>query len=98
MPATIETLGGRNDVTAARLARTDIRNCMTCHPSGPELNQSSSRNRVKPMFAGLRQRNQLADCGSGRWAAECACFRPPRFDDILYDVQSPAVAPLSESQ
>jgi isopentenyl diphosphate isomerase/L-lactate dehydrogenase-like FMN-dependent dehydrogenase len=50
---TIDTLGGRNAETAARLARTDTRNCRTCHPAGPELNQGTSRNRGKPMFAGL---------------------------------------------
>ena len=50
---TIDTLGGRNAETGARLARTDTRNCLTCHPSGPDVNQGSSRNRVKPMFAGL---------------------------------------------
>jgi isopentenyl diphosphate isomerase/L-lactate dehydrogenase-like FMN-dependent dehydrogenase len=50
---TIDTLGGRNAETAARLARTDTRNCRTCHPAGAELNQGTSRNRRKPMFAGL---------------------------------------------
>jgi 4-hydroxymandelate oxidase len=50
---TIDTLGGRNAETAARLARTDSRNCMTCHPSAPEVNQGTARNRVKPMLAGL---------------------------------------------
>jgi isopentenyl diphosphate isomerase/L-lactate dehydrogenase-like FMN-dependent dehydrogenase len=50
---TIDTLGGRNAETAARLARTDTRNCLTCHPSGPDVNQGTSRNRTKPMLAGL---------------------------------------------
>jgi isopentenyl diphosphate isomerase/L-lactate dehydrogenase-like FMN-dependent dehydrogenase len=50
---TIDTLGGRNAETAARLARTDTRNCLTCHPSGPDVNQGIARNRVKPMMAGL---------------------------------------------
>jgi 4-hydroxymandelate oxidase len=50
---TIDSLGGRNAETAARLARTDSRNCLTCHPSGADVNQGTSRNRVKPMFAGL---------------------------------------------
>src|SRR5215468_5182903 len=50
---TIDTLGGRNAETVARLARTDSRNCLTCHPSGPEFNQGIARNRRKPMFAGL---------------------------------------------
>jgi isopentenyl diphosphate isomerase/L-lactate dehydrogenase-like FMN-dependent dehydrogenase len=50
---TIDTLGGRNAETAARLARTDKRNCISCHPSGTNVNQGTSRNRAKPMFAGL---------------------------------------------
>ena len=50
---TVDTLGGRNAETGARLARTDTRKCLTCHPSGADVNQGTSRNRVKPMFAGL---------------------------------------------
>jgi isopentenyl diphosphate isomerase/L-lactate dehydrogenase-like FMN-dependent dehydrogenase len=50
---TIDTLGGRNAETAVRLGRTDTRNCLSCHPSGPSANQLSSRNRGKPMMAGL---------------------------------------------
>jgi 4-hydroxymandelate oxidase len=50
---TVDVLGGRNSETVARLARTDTRDCYACHPSGPEFNQGASRNRVKPMFAGL---------------------------------------------
>jgi isopentenyl diphosphate isomerase/L-lactate dehydrogenase-like FMN-dependent dehydrogenase len=50
---TVDTLGGRNAETAARLARTDTRKCLTCHPSGPDVNQGTARNRVKPMLAGL---------------------------------------------
>jgi isopentenyl diphosphate isomerase/L-lactate dehydrogenase-like FMN-dependent dehydrogenase len=50
---TIDTLGGRNAETAARLARTDTRNCLTCHSSSPNVNQGTSRNRGKPMLAGL---------------------------------------------
>jgi 4-hydroxymandelate oxidase len=53
MAWTIDSLGGRNAETAVRLARTDTRNCLTCHPSGPSVNQESSRNRGKPMLAGL---------------------------------------------
>jgi isopentenyl diphosphate isomerase/L-lactate dehydrogenase-like FMN-dependent dehydrogenase len=50
---TIDVLGGRNAVTAQRLARTDTRNCLTCHPSAPDANHVS-RNRVtKPMLANL---------------------------------------------
>jgi isopentenyl diphosphate isomerase/L-lactate dehydrogenase-like FMN-dependent dehydrogenase len=50
---TIDTLGGRNSETVVRLARTDTRKCVTCHPSGPDVNQGTARNRTKPMFAGL---------------------------------------------
>src|SRR4051812_7747211 len=50
---TIDTLGGRNAETAARLARTDTRDCLMCHQSRPDVNQKSSRNIGKPMFAGL---------------------------------------------
>jgi 4-hydroxymandelate oxidase len=50
---TVDTLGGRNAETATRLGRTDTRNCLGCHPSGPSANQTTSRNRAKPMFAGL---------------------------------------------
>lgn len=50
---TIDVLGGRNSETVVRLARTDTRNCSACHAAGPEFNQGTSRNRVKPMFAGL---------------------------------------------
>jgi 4-hydroxymandelate oxidase len=50
---TIDTLGGRNAETATRLARTDTRNCQSCHPSGTDVNQGVLRNRTKPMFAGL---------------------------------------------
>ena len=50
---TIDTLGGRNAETAARLARNDTSDCRACHAAGPELNQGTIRNRGKPMFAGL---------------------------------------------
>lgn len=50
---TIDTLGGRNAETAARLARADSRNCGMCHSSAPEVNQGTARNRAKPMLAGL---------------------------------------------
>ena len=53
MAWTIDTLGGRNAETASKLARTDTRNCVACHPSGPSVNQGASRIRAKPMFAGL---------------------------------------------
>src|SRR5260370_19374536 len=35
------------------MARLDTRNCLMCHPSGANVNQGTSRNRAKPMFAGL---------------------------------------------
>lgn len=50
---TVDVLGGRNAETAARLARADTRNCMSCHQSGPDVNQGTARNKVKPMLAGL---------------------------------------------
>ncbi len=50
---TIDTLGGRNAETATRLGRTDTRKCLTCHPSGPDANQGTARNRSKPNLAGL---------------------------------------------
>jgi isopentenyl diphosphate isomerase/L-lactate dehydrogenase-like FMN-dependent dehydrogenase len=50
---TIDTLGGRNAETATRLGRTDTRRCLTCHPSGPDANQGTGRNRSKPNMAGL---------------------------------------------
>ena len=53
MAWTIDTLGGRNAETAARLAKLDTRNCVACHPSGPSVNQGSSRIKSKPMFAGI---------------------------------------------
>lgn len=56
MAWTVDTLGGRNAETVVRLSRTDTRNCITCHPSGPNPNQGTERNRVKPMFAGLSGR------------------------------------------
>ena len=50
---TIDTLGGRNAETGARLARTDSRNCLTCHTSGPNFNQGIARSRGKPMLTGV---------------------------------------------
>jgi len=49
----VDTLGGRNAETGAKLARQDSRNCSACHPAGTDVNQGLARNRVKPMFAGL---------------------------------------------
>ncbi|HEY3742378.1 MAG TPA: alpha-hydroxy acid oxidase [Bryobacteraceae bacterium] len=50
---TIDTLGGRNAETGARLARLDTRNCSLCHKTAPTVNQGNSRNLSKPMFKGL---------------------------------------------
>jgi isopentenyl diphosphate isomerase/L-lactate dehydrogenase-like FMN-dependent dehydrogenase len=50
---TIDTLAGRNTETSVRLARTDLRDCMTCHRVHPLRGNSAERNRFKPMFAGL---------------------------------------------
>lgn len=50
---TIDTLGGRNAETGARLARLDTRNCSLCHKTAPTVNQANSRNLAKPMFKGL---------------------------------------------
>src|SRR5260370_2622572 len=35
------------------MARLDTRNCRVCNQSGTNVNQGTSRNRAKPMFAGL---------------------------------------------
>ncbi len=53
MAWTVDTLGGRNAETGARLAKLDSRNCSACHTAGPDVNQGPARNRSKPMFAGL---------------------------------------------
>lgn len=53
MAWTIDTLGGRNAETGAKLARLDQRNCAVCHPGGTSVNQATARNKVKPMFQGL---------------------------------------------
>ena len=51
---TIDTLGGRNTETFVRLARTDSRDCMSCHVVHPITGTDrAARNRSKPMFAGL---------------------------------------------
>jgi 4-hydroxymandelate oxidase len=50
---TIDSIGGRSTETGTRLARTDSRDCMSCHTvhpiTGPAARQFSSR----PMFKGL---------------------------------------------
>jgi isopentenyl diphosphate isomerase/L-lactate dehydrogenase-like FMN-dependent dehydrogenase len=50
---TIDNLGGRNTETATRLARTDTRDCLSCHVVHPIGGSLEQRNRLKPMFAGL---------------------------------------------
>jgi 4-hydroxymandelate oxidase len=53
---TIDTPNGRNTVTATRLARTDTRQCGTCHKdaTGDRMNPRSGGNlSTKPMFAGI---------------------------------------------
>lgn len=53
---TIDTPNGRNTVTATRLARTDTRNCSSCHSdaTGDRNNPRRGGNLgTKPMFAGI---------------------------------------------
>jgi isopentenyl diphosphate isomerase/L-lactate dehydrogenase-like FMN-dependent dehydrogenase len=53
---TVDTPNGRNTVTATRLARTDERNCGTCHgdATGNRITpRAGAGARPKPMFAGL---------------------------------------------
>jgi 4-hydroxymandelate oxidase len=49
---TVDLLGGRNTETATRLARTDSRDCLSCHVSGPAGSVTRARGRA-PMFDGL---------------------------------------------
>jgi 4-hydroxymandelate oxidase len=49
---TIDLLAGRNAETMMRLARTDTRDCLSCHTSSP-LAGDAKMYRGKPMFAGL---------------------------------------------
>ena len=49
---TIDLLAGRNAETMMRLARTDARDCLSCHTSSP-LAGDAKMYRGKPMFAGL---------------------------------------------
>lgn len=50
---TIDLLPGRNAETTARFARSDSRDCMTCHAAHPITGNQTVRNRTRPMFAGL---------------------------------------------
>lgn len=49
---TIDLLAGRNTETATRFARSDKRECMSCHTNSPAA-AGTGNNRDKPMFAGL---------------------------------------------
>ena len=53
MAWTIDLLGGRNTETATRLARTDTRNCLSCHVAGPNGNGLDRTPSHRPMFTGL---------------------------------------------
>ncbi len=50
---TVDNVPGRNTETLIRFARTDTRNCMTCHAIDPLAGSNPTRNRTKPMFTGL---------------------------------------------
>jgi len=51
---TIDLLGGRNTETAVRLARTDTRDCLSCHVTGPGPTGAITRAPGRaPMFDGL---------------------------------------------
>jgi 4-hydroxymandelate oxidase len=49
---TVDLLGGRNTETATRLARTDTRDCLSCHVAGPTGAITRVPGRA-PMFNGL---------------------------------------------
>ncbi len=49
---TVDLLGGRNTETATRLARTDTRDCLSCHVAGPAGGVARAKGRA-PMFDGL---------------------------------------------
>jgi len=53
MAWTIDVLAGRNTETATRFARTDTRDCLSCHVANPIGGSMAKRNQTKPMFAGL---------------------------------------------
>lgn len=53
MAWTIDLLGGRNTETATRLARTDTRNCLSCHVAGPNGNGLDRTPSHRPMFTSL---------------------------------------------
>jgi 4-hydroxymandelate oxidase len=50
---TVDLLAGRNTETATRLARTDSRNCLTCHAAHPITGSRTQLRRAYPMYAGL---------------------------------------------
>ena len=50
---TIDLLGGRNTEFATRMARTDTRDCMSCHIAGPNGNGVARQPSHAPMLTGL---------------------------------------------
>jgi isopentenyl diphosphate isomerase/L-lactate dehydrogenase-like FMN-dependent dehydrogenase len=50
---TVDVVPGRNVETVRRAARTDPRDCMSCHKVHPLTSTMAESNRFKPMFAGL---------------------------------------------
>lgn len=50
---TVDTLVGRQPETYLRLARTDKRDCMSCHEIHPTTGSRTEMNRARPMFSGL---------------------------------------------
>ena len=50
---TIDLLSGRNTETGTRFARTDKRDCLSCHTANPVGGSNGARNRTRPMFKGL---------------------------------------------
>lgn len=52
MAWTVDTLGGRNLETSTRLARTDSRDCLSCHVSAPGGGTARAKGH-NPMFDGL---------------------------------------------
>ena len=58
---TVDTMVGRNTETATRLARTDTRNCLSCHANHPITGPRVARNRTLPMFSDLSGENNPAN-------------------------------------
>ena len=67
---TVDTPAGRNTVTATRLARTDERNCGSCHAdaTGDRIRpRAGAGAATKPMFAGLDMRGVGLTSSSLTW-------------------------------